>query len=56
MQLLHEALALLLIDDEREIEIVGRLAHQVDLLFLEQLERVPEAVEDRPDVAAEQAE
>ena len=56
MQLMHEPLALLLVDDEREVEIVGRLAHQVDLLFLEQLERLAEAVEDRPDIAAEQAE
>ena len=55
VELSDQAAALVLIDDEREVQIVGRLADQVDLLFLEELERAAELVQDRADVAPDQA-
>ncbi len=51
VQLLDQAIALVLIDHESEIQVVGGLAHQVDLLFLEELEGAAELVQDRADVA-----
>ena len=41
VQLRHQSVALLLVDDEREVQIVGRLADQMDTLFLEQRQRIP---------------
>ena len=55
MQLVHQPIALLLIDHEGEVQIVGRLAHQIDALFGEQLERLAELMQDGADVAPDQA-
>ena len=54
VQLLDQPVALVLVHDEREVEIVGRLADQVHLLLFEQRERVAELVQDGADVAADQ--
>ncbi len=42
VQLCHQPIPFRLVDDEREVQIVGRLAHEIDVLVLEQLERRPE--------------
>ena len=55
VQLLDQPVALVLVDDEREVQIVRGLAHQIDLLLGEQLERVAELVQDGADVAADEA-
>ena len=55
VQLLHQAVPLVLIDHEGEIQVVGGLAHQVDLLFLEELEGASQLVQDGADVAAHEA-
>ena len=55
MQLLDQAVALVLVDDEGEVQIVGRLADQVDLLLLEELEGAAELVQDGADVAPDEA-
>ena len=51
MQLLHEPVALVLVHDEGEIQIVGGLAHQVDLLLLEEFERIAQLVQDGANIA-----
>ncbi len=51
-----EPVALVLIHHEGEVEIVGGLADEIDLLLGEELERIAELVQDRADVAAEQAD
>ena len=55
MQLLDEAIALALVHDEGEVQVIRRLAHQIDLLLFEELEGAAELVQDRADVAAYQA-
>ncbi len=55
MQLMHQPVALRLIDDEGEIQIVRRLRHEINLVILEQLERRSELVEYAADVMAQQA-
>src|SRR6185437_1786723 len=52
VELVDQPIALPLIDDEGEVEIVGRLADEVDLLLLEELERASQLVQDRADVAS----
>src|SRR5438552_14314904 len=52
VQLLDQTVTLVLIDHEGEVQIVGRLAHEVDLLLLEALESAAELMEDRADVAS----
>ncbi len=51
-----EPISLLLVDDERDVEIVRGLGHEIDLLLFEELERFAETVEDRPDVAAHETD
>ena len=55
VQLLDQPVALVLVDHEREVEIVGGLAQQVHLLLFEQRERVAELVQDGADVATRRA-
>src|SRR6202171_1944539 len=47
VELLDQTVALVLVDHKSEIQVVGRLAHQVDLLFLEELEGASQLVQDR---------
>ena len=54
VQLLDQPVALVLVHHEGEVEVVGGLAQQVHLLFLEQREGVAELVQDGADVAADQ--
>ena len=54
MQLRNEPVTLRLVDHEGEVEVVGGLADEVDLLLLEQLERLAELVDDRADVPSQQ--
>ena len=54
VQLLDQPVALVLVHHEREVEVVRGLADQVDLLLLEQRERIAELVQDGADVAADQ--
>ena len=56
MQLLHQPIALRLVDHESEIQIVGGLAHEVDLVILKELERRAELVQDAANIVAEQAQ
>ena len=56
MQLLYQPIALGFVDDEGEVQIVGGLAHQIDLLVLEQLEGRPQLVQDAADVVPDQAQ
>ena len=56
VQLMHQPVALRFVDHEGEVQIVRRLAHQVDLLVLEQFEGVAEFVQDAADVVTEQAQ
>src|SRR5215472_13151638 len=55
VQLIDQAVALALVHHESEIQIVGGLSDQVDLLLLEEFEGVPELMEDGADVAPDQA-
>ena len=54
VQLLDQAIALVLVDDEGEVEVVRRLAHQVNLLLLEELEGPSELMQDGADVAPDE--
>ena len=54
VQLLDQPVALVLVDHEREVEVVRGLADEIDLLLLEQRERVAELVQDGADVAPDQ--
>ena len=54
VQLLDQAVALVLVHHEGEVEIVRRLAEQVHLLFFEQREGITQLVQDGADVAADQ--
>ena len=55
MQLLDQPVALVLVHHEREVQIVRSLAHEVDFLFFEELERIAELVQDSANVASHQA-
>ena len=55
VQALHEPVTLLLVDDEGQVQVDGGLRDEVDLLLLEELERVAEAMQRRADVAPDQA-
>jgi hypothetical protein len=52
MELRDQSITLRLVDHEGEVKVVGRLADQVDLVLLEQLERLAQLVDDRPDIPA----
>ena len=54
VQLLHDAVGVLGAHDERHVEIVGRLRHQVDLILLEQLEHGGQLVQNRTDAPADE--
>ena len=54
MQTRHEAIALCLINDERDVQIVRSLGDEIDFLLFEQLERFAEAMQNRADVAADE--
>src|SRR5579872_413946 len=54
MELIDQPVSLTLIDDEGEVEIVGRLAHQIDLLLLEELEGAAQLMQYRADVAPDE--
>src|SRR5690348_9789578 len=49
MQTRHETVALLLVDHERDVEIVRSLRDEINLLLFEQFERVAESMQDRSD-------
>jgi len=51
---LDESIALVLIDDEGEVEIVRRLADEIDLLLFEQLECGAELMQDRANIASDE--
>ena len=55
VQAAHQPVALLLVDDKGQVEVVGGLRHEVDLLLLEELERVAEPVHHGTDIAADKA-
>ncbi len=54
MQLLDQAIALVLVHHEGEVEIVGSLADEIDLLLFEQRKGITQLVQDGADVAADQ--
>ncbi len=56
MQLADELGALLLVDHEAQVQVVCRLRHEMDALLLEHLERGREPRQERPDLAADQAD
>ncbi len=56
MQFVDQPGALVAVDHEAEIEVIGSLRHQVNALFLEDLERRRQARQDRTDLAADQAD
>jgi hypothetical protein len=55
VQLLDQPITLVLIDHEGEVEVVGRLAHEIDLLLLEELESAAELMEYAAYVAPDEA-
>ena len=55
MQFIDQSIALVFIDDKGEIQIVGSLADQIDTLFSKQLERLPQLMQDRANIASHQA-
>ncbi len=55
VQVVDQAVALLFVDHEGEVEVVGRLAEQVHALLREQLEGLAELLQDGADVAPDQA-
>ncbi len=55
VQAAHQAIALLLVDDERDVEVVRGLRDQVDALFLEQFERIAQPVQRGANAAPDEA-
>ena len=56
MQVSDQARTLRLIDHEGEIEVIGRLAYEVDPLFSEKLQSATQAMQDAADVPPDQAD
>ena len=56
MQLLHQPVALRLVDHEGEVQVIRGLGHQINLLILEQLESRPQFVQDPANVVTQQTQ
>ena len=56
MELLHKAIAVVVVDNETQVQIVGRLAEHVHPLFLEHGQRRSDLVQDCTDTPAHQAD
>ena len=54
VQVLHETVRVLGAHDERQVQVVGGLRHEMDLLLLEHLEHGRELVQDRADALADE--
>ena len=52
--MLHEPVGVLGVHDEREVQVVRGLRHEMDLLLLEHLEDGAELVQDRADALADE--
>ena len=51
MQFGDKARPLLFVDDETQVQVIGRLRHQVDALLFKDLQRGRHARDDSPDLA-----
>src|SRR5258706_594670 len=56
VELAHQPLALLLVDDEGEVEVRGRLRHEMNLQLLERLQHRPELMQNGADSPPHQRE
>src|SRR5882672_5620358 len=56
VQLMHQAIALRLVDHEGEVQVVRSLGHQIDLLILEQFKGRSELMQDAANIVAQQAQ
>ena len=54
VQLLHQAIALRLVDHESEIQIIGGLSHQVDLVVLKQFKGGTHFMQDAANVLTQE--
>ena len=54
VQLLNQPVALVFVDDEGEVQIIGSLGDEIDLLLGEELEGVSQAVQNSADVAPDE--
>ena len=55
VQLVHQAIGLAFVDDESEVQVVGGLAHEIDALLFEVFEGLAQLMQDRADVATDEA-
>jgi len=55
VQLFNQALALVLIDDEGEVQIIRSLCDEIDLLLCKEFEGISQAMQDGADIAPDQA-
>ena len=53
MQLMHQPIALRLVDDKGEIQIIGGLRHQIDFLVLEQFKGRTQFMQDAANILAQ---
>ncbi len=56
VQLLHQPIALRFVDDEGEVQVVGGLRHQIDLLVLKQFEGRAQFMQDAANILSQQAQ